>query len=168
MRISRLLREELIEPNLTATEKEPVLQQLVAMVMPCLKNECATEAEHVLEALRQRESITSTGIGTGIAIPHAKVAGLKKMMVGFARSRAGVNFQALDDAPVNLFFLVVAPPGAVADYLKILAAISAFLRNETNRNALMSAETRAEILAAIKAGEIGGDVASPEPRILLA
>lgn len=153
MRISRLLREEMIEPNLVLTDKDQVLEHLVKMTMPCLKAECTTDAELVLAALREREVVTSTGIGSGVAIPHAKVDGLQKMMVAFARAPAGVNFQALDDAPVYLIFMVVAPTNVVSDYLKLLAAISTFVRNPVCREALLKATTRAEIVAAIKAGE---------------
>jgi mannitol/fructose-specific phosphotransferase system IIA component (Ntr-type) len=153
MKISRLLRSELIEPNLTLADKDRVLEYLVRLAMPCLKGECEADAERILTALREREEVTSTGIGNGVAIPHAKIEGLKKMVIAFARSPGGVSFQALDDAPVYLIFLVIAPPEAISDYLKLLAAISAFLRCERNRQALQKATTRAEIFAAIKAGE---------------
>jgi mannitol/fructose-specific phosphotransferase system IIA component (Ntr-type) len=153
MRLSRLLREELIDPNLTLTDKSQVLEHLTRLVMPCLKGECPAEAETVLNALREREEVTSTGIGNGVAIPHAKVEGLQRISIAFARSAAGVDFQSLDDAPVHLFFVVVAPPGSVSDYLKTLAAISALLKKEKNRTALLKAGTKAEILAAVKAAE---------------
>jgi len=153
MRITRFLREELIEPNLDLTDKNQVLEHLVKLVMPCLKSQCAAEADQVLTALREREEVTSTGIGNGVAIPHAKIEGLQRMALAFARSAAGVNFQSLDDAPVHLIFLVIAPPAVVSDYLKLLAAISAFLKKDKNRAALLKAGTKTEILAAIKAGE---------------
>jgi PTS system nitrogen regulatory IIA component len=153
VKISSYLKPELIEPNLPATEKDAVLEQLVRLAMPGLKEECAVEGQLVLDALREREAVASTGIGNGIAIPHAKIEGLKKMMLAFARSKAGVNFQAMDDAPVNLLFLLIAPPTAISSYLKLLAAISTLLKSEKNRIALLKASTPAEVLAIIKAGE---------------
>ena len=153
MKLSRFLKPDLVEPNLTETEKDAVLNHLVQLVLPCIHQECGAEADTVLAALREREAVTSTGIGNGVAIPHAKIAGVKKMALVIARAPAGVNFEALDDAPVYLFMMVIAPPEAVSDYLKLLAAISAFVKNEANRTALLNAGTRAEIVAAIKAGE---------------
>jgi PTS system nitrogen regulatory IIA component len=133
VKLSKYLKSDFIEPNLTETEKDPVLEQLVRLALPCIRLECPAEEETVLAALRERESITSTGIGNGVAIPHAKIPGLKKMALVLARSVSGVNFEALD--------------------LKLLAAISSFVKNLTNRNALLSASTKSDLLAAIKAGE---------------
>ncbi|MEO0107820.1 MAG: PTS sugar transporter subunit IIA [candidate division WOR-3 bacterium] len=153
MRLSRFLRPELIEPDLAPTEKEAALDSLVRLALSCPSVECTSEAASVLSALQEREAVTSTGIGNGVAIPHAKVEGLKKMVLVLARSKSGVSFQALDEAPVHLIFMVIAPPEAVSDYLRLLAAISAFVKSERNRNALLSAQTREEMLQAVKAAE---------------
>jgi PTS system nitrogen regulatory IIA component len=153
MKISKLLSEALIEPDLKPTAKEAVLARLVELAAACVKADCQADSTQVLSALRAREEVTSTGIGSGVAIPHAKIAGLSKMIMVFARSRAGVDFEALDAAPVFLFFVVVAPPECVSDYLKLLAAISSFVKKDANRKALMGALTRADIIAVVKAGE---------------
>jgi mannitol/fructose-specific phosphotransferase system IIA component (Ntr-type) len=153
VKLSKYLKSDFLEPNLTATEKDPVLEQLVRLALPCIRQECPAEEETVLAALRDRETITSTGIGNGVAIPHAKIPGLKKTALVLARSIAGVNFEALDDAPVYLFFMVIAPPEAISEYLKLLAAISSFVKNQANRDALLNASTKSDMLAAIKAGE---------------
>ena len=153
MKISRLLSEALIEPDLQPTGKEAVLARLVELAAACVKADCRADSTQVLDALRARETVTSTGIGCGVAIPHAKIDGLSKMILAFARSRQGVDFQALDDAPVFLIFMVVAPPDSVSDYLKLLAAISSFVKKDANRQALMAAATKADIIAAVKAGE---------------
>ncbi|MEO0108087.1 MAG: PTS sugar transporter subunit IIA [candidate division WOR-3 bacterium] len=153
MRLSRYLRPDLIEPNLTLTEKDQVLDYLARMARRGLGPDCQADTDTILNALRERENVTSTGIGNGVAIPHAKVEGLQRMSLVFARSLAGVSFQALDEAPVQLIFLVIAPPSIVSDYLKLLAAISSFVRSEKNRTALLKANTPAEIIAAVKAGE---------------
>lgn len=153
MKISRLLSEALIEPDLRPVAKEAVLARLVELAAACVKADCQADSIQVLDALRAREAVTSTGIGSGVAIPHAKIAGLSRMMLAFARSRQGVDFQALDDAPVFLIFMVVAPPDSVSDYLKLLAAISSFVKKDANRKALMAAVTKADIIAAVKAGE---------------
>jgi len=153
MKISQLLKEELIEPNLTLTEKDAILEYLVNLAAPAIKAKSAIELDTVLQALKNREATMSTGIGNGVAIPHAKVEGLDQLILIFARSSIGVNFQALDDAPVHLFFLVIAPPNIVTDYLKLLAAISALLKKKKSRTALLQANSKAEIITAIKAEE---------------
>jgi PTS system nitrogen regulatory IIA component len=152
MKISQLLKEEMIEPNLTITEKDAVLEHLVRFASPQIKEKSSVDIETVLQALRDREATMSTGIGNGVAIPHAKVEGLNQIIVVFARSLTGVNFQALDDAPVNLIFLIIAPPAAT-NYLKLLATISALLKKKKSRTALMQAKDQAEIMAVIKAEE---------------
>jgi len=153
MKISQLLKEELIEPNLTLTEKDAILEYLVNLAAPAIKAKSAIELDTVLQALKNREATMSTGIGNGVAIPHAKVEGLDQLILIFARSSIGVNFQALDDAPVHLFFLVIAPPNIVTDYLKLLAAISALLKKKKSRTALLQANSKAEIITTIKAEE---------------
>jgi nitrogen PTS system EIIA component len=153
MKISELLKAELIEPNLTLTEKNAVLEYLVKLATPYIKTKSTIDVDKVLQALRDREAVTSTGIGNGIAIPHAKIEGLNQIILLFARSPNGVDFQALDDAPVQLIFLAIAPPDVASDYLKLLAAISALLKKAKNRNALLKANTKEEIIAAIKTGE---------------
>jgi nitrogen PTS system EIIA component len=153
MKISKLLSEALIETDLKPTAKEAVLARLVELAAACVKADCQADSAQVLDALRAREAVTSTGIGSGVGIPHAKIAGLSKMIMVLARSRTGVDFEALDGAPVFLFFMVVAPPESVSDYLKLLAAISSFVKKDANRKALMEALTRADIIAAVKAGE---------------
>jgi nitrogen PTS system EIIA component len=153
VRLSRYVRAELIEPEIPPGDKDETLEHLTRFALKCLKGECQADADQVLAALREREAVTSTGIGNGVAIPHAKVEGLAKMSLVIARSAAGIEFQALDEAPVNLVFMVIAPPKAISDYLKLLAAISAFAKNERNRKAMLAAGTREEITAAIRSAE---------------
>lgn len=154
MKISELLKTELIEPNLTLTEKNAVLEYLVKLATPFIKEKSTVDPDKVLQALRDREAVTSTGIGNGIAIPHAKVEGLNQIILLFARSLNGVDFQALDEAPVQLIFLAIAPPDIAADYLKLLAAISSLLKKKKNLTALLQAKDQAEIIAVIKASEL--------------
>ena len=153
MKISQLLKEDLIEPNLILTEKDAVLEHLVKLLEPVLKEKSNIETQTVLQALKDREATMSTVIGNGVAIPHAKIEGLNELILVFARAPNGINFQALDDAPVHLIFLVIAPPSIVTDYLKLLAAISALLKKKKSRTALLQANSKAEIISAIKAEE---------------
>lgn len=154
MKVSQLLKDELIEPNLIATEKDAVLEYLVKIATSAIKATSSVDPQIVLQALKDREAMMSTGIGNGIAIPHAKVEGLNKLILLFARSQSGINFQALDEAPVNLIFLVIGPPTNASDYMKLLAAISALLKKKKIRTALIQAKDKSELIAAIKSGEI--------------
>ena len=153
MKVSQLLKDELIEPNLVATEKDAILEHLVKIATTSIKENSSVDPLTVLQALKDREAMMSTGIGNGIAIPHAKLEGLNKLILLFARSQVGVNFQALDDAPVNLIFLVIGPLTNASEYMKLLAAISALLKKKKIRNALIAAKDKAEIIAAIKSSE---------------
>ncbi len=153
MKVSQLLKEELIVPNLTLTEKDAVLEYLVKIANPAIKENSSVEPQIILQALRDRETMMSTGIGNGIAIPHAKVEGVNNLIILFARSQTGVNFQALDEAPVNLIFLLIGPVTNSSDYMKLLATISALLKKKKVRTSLMQAQNKLDIIAAIKTGE---------------
>jgi PTS system nitrogen regulatory IIA component len=90
---------------------------------------CGLDAKSILDLLIQREKLGTTGVGEGIAIPHAKVAGLPKLIGFFSRLAKPVDFDALDDKPVDLVFLLLAPEDAGADHLKALARIARILRD---------------------------------------
>jgi PTS system nitrogen regulatory IIA component len=87
------------------------------------------EPRIVFEALLQRERLGSTGVGHGIAIPHAKLAGVSRITGLFARVEKPIDFEALDDEPVDLIFVLIAPEGAGADHLKALARVARVLRD---------------------------------------
>jgi PTS system nitrogen regulatory IIA component len=94
------------------------------------------EPQHLLDALLERERLGTTGIGHGIAIPHARLAGLNRLVGLFARLEEAVDFESLDDQPSDLIFLLLAPDSADADSLKALARISRVLRDPALRQRL--------------------------------
>lgn len=153
MKLSPLLKSATVIPNFEAPDKDSALEKLVELIMPCLNSQCPVDAATVVQALKAREAITSTGIGNGVAIPHAKIEGLKEMLLLIARAPKGIDFQALDGETVNLIFLVIAPPEAVSQYLGLLSAISLLVKNDQVRSKLLAANTKADIIAALKAGE---------------
>ena len=109
---------------------------------------CREAAEDALfHSLRERENVGSTAIGHGIAIPHGKLAGLPKIVGLFARLDGKIDFDAIDDQPVDLVFLLLAPEGAGADHLKALARVSRLLRNTQVCEKLRGAEDRAALYA---------------------
>src|SRR5262249_14339266 len=90
-------------------------------------------------ALEERERLNSTALGDGVAIPHGKLPGIRRVFAAFARSRAGVDFQSLDGKPTHLFFLLVAPEDSAGAHLKALARISRLLKDPDFRNRLLAA-----------------------------
>lgn len=101
----------------------------------------------IFETLLERERLGTTGVGHGIAIPHGKLAGLSKIVGLFARLDGRIDFDAIDDQPVDLVFLLLAPEGAGADHLKALARVSRLLRNTQVCEKLRGAEDRAALYA---------------------
>lgn len=146
MRLSDLLTEDNIIAELKAREKVAALDEVVtglASRTPCLGSGAA------MDAILQREKLGTTGIGHGVAIPHGKVKGLAELIVCFARSRQGVDFDSMDKMPVHLIFLIVAPENGASAHLKALAAISRLLKSPEFRSDLLKAVTRADIYRVI-------------------
>ena len=141
-----LISSERILPALQATAKKEVLREIAVKVGEQYPE---TGAENVYSALLERESLGSTGVGDGIAIPHAKLASLHQLLVFFARSEKGVHFDAHDSRPVHLFFIMLAPSAASASYLATLAKLSRFLKSETIRNRLLQASGVEPILTVL-------------------
>jgi PTS system nitrogen regulatory IIA component len=128
--------------DLASTEKREVLDE---MVTDLCEKVSGLNKEKLLEVLLEREKLGSTGIGYGVAIPHGKMKDLKRVLVSFARSRKGVDFQATDEKPVHLFFLIVAPENSTASHLKILSDISSILKEADFRKKLQRAKDKEEI-----------------------
>jgi PTS system nitrogen regulatory IIA component len=125
MDLSDLIEVSAVMPALKANSKKQLLQ-LMAEKAAAVTG--LTERE-VFDTILQRERLGSTGVGNGIAIPHGKLPGIKKITGVFARLETPVDFEALDDQPVDLVFLLLAPEGAGADHLKALARVSRLLRD---------------------------------------
>jgi PTS system nitrogen regulatory IIA component len=148
MNIRGLLKKEFIITDLKATGKKEVLEELARVFAG---RNGGFSSESVVEVLLEREKLGSTGIGDGIAIPHGKLAGIDEILVGFGRSRQGVDFHALDGRPVYLFFLLIAPDSASADYLKCLARISRMLKDAEMRKDLLEAPSADDLFRIIEA-----------------
>lgn len=122
--------------DLRAETKEGVLREMseaVAAGVPPIS------AQALTAILMGRESLGSTGIGDGVAIPHGKVPGLDRLVAAVGRSRTGVQFHSLDGKPAHLFFLVVAPEQSAGMHLKALARISRLLKDSRFRKSLLDA-----------------------------
>ncbi len=146
MKVLDYLPEEVIEADLKSDTKIGVLKELVQLLV---NNHQVKDANKALEVLLEREQLGSTGIGDGVAIPHAKFNDIKTLVAAFGRSRNGVNFGSLDNKPAHLFFLFLAPENSATLHLKILARISRLLKKTAFREGLMQAEGGKEIFQAI-------------------
>lgn len=136
--LTEFFRPDHFIPQLKARSKDGVLKELVAAMV---KTDKVRDGDLLLNMLRQREALGSTGIGTGVAIPHGRSLAVADMIVLFARSKRGVNFEAVDGKPVHLFFLIVAPPNDRANrYLPFLGKLVEVLKDKANRNLLLEAD----------------------------
>lgn len=139
--IKDLLQDELVIEEITATDKTGVFREFAAHLKS--KGKIKSE-EELVRVLMERESLGSTGIGDGVAIPHGKL-GTPDIIVAFGRSTRGVDFQSLDHKPAYLFFLLVTPFQKPGDHLKTLARISRILKNPILRDNLKHAPNRQEL-----------------------
>lgn len=144
MGLEDLLSAEGVIPNLKARCKREVLSALAERASALV----GAPAEKIRETLLEREQLGSTGVGKGVAIPHGKIEGLGSVIGILARLETPIDFDAVDDQPVDLVFMLLAPANATAAHLKALAKVSRLLRDDEARSALRGAET-AEALFAI-------------------
>lgn len=149
MLISEFLTPQDIVPDLKATSKKQVLQELASFASERLN----LEDRAIFDVLVERERLGTTGFGNGVAIPHGKMRQLDKLHVIFARLSSPVNFDAVDGRPVDLFFLLLTPENAGADHLKALAKVSRILRNEKTCAKLRGSETAEAIFSTILESE---------------
>jgi len=151
VKISEFVDPNGIEMSLAAEDKEGVLRELVALAARTGK---ITDELAILKAVRERENLCSTGFENGAAIPHPRQGHpdiVKELVAVFGRSRKGLDFEALDEKPVHLFFLLCAPTDS--EHLRALAKLSRFLKKEPVRKKLLEAEAAEEVLAVIKEEE---------------
>jgi PTS system nitrogen regulatory IIA component len=141
MKIMDIIDIDLINANLKARNKREVLGELADMVA---KKE-GLEIRTLVPVLEEREKLGSTGIGDGIAIPHGKLRGLKKLVASFGRSSKGVDFESIDGKPAHLFFLLMAPENTAGMHLKALARISRLLKDTKFRERLLESKTTQEV-----------------------
>ena len=139
MKLSEILDQDNIIPNLKAKDKKGVLEELVDVIV---SHDASLDKGSLVKVLLDRERLGSTGIGDGVAIPHGKSRGLRHPIISFGRSLEGLDFDSMDGQPAFLFFLLVAPENSASIPLKALAKIAKILKNSSFRDILMHARTR--------------------------
>ena len=157
MKITQLLTEDTINLHLQSKSKDSVLSELVQQLHVAGK---LRDKVQFTNDILNRESQSTTGIGEGIAIPHAKSAAVQTPAIAFGRSTEGIDFDSLDGQPAHLFFMIAASEGANDDHLDALSRLATFLMDTSFRDKIMSAQTAADVLQAVndKESELDDEV----------
>ena len=150
LKISEFLKPEAIIMQMKSKDKIAALKELVDNMVASSTVENGPELQ---KALAKRENLESTGIGDGIAIPHARTDSVKDLVLAFARSEEGVDFSAIDGKPSHLIFLIASPVDKKSEYIMALAKLSRLLRKQEVRQRLKKAGDPDEILEIIKKNE---------------
>ncbi len=146
MSLANLLSAEQIIPEMKATERWAAIVELIDLLVGLGKIK-ADDRESILASLKQREETMSTGIGFGIAIPHASSDRIEEVVAAFGRSSTGIEFDALDNAPVKFVVLFIVPKNQFQTHLRTLASIAKFLNDRSVRESLAAAPAAESILA---------------------
>ena len=137
MKIDEILKKESVIADLVGTNKLEVIKEMTA----CLKqNNTIKDDQALFATLMEREKLGSTGIGENVAIPHGKSDELTQIIIAFARSLSGIDFESLDQKPVHFVCMVIAPAHSTGQHLKALARISRLFKNQTLREGILKAE----------------------------
>jgi nitrogen PTS system EIIA component len=149
MLLTELLTPDRIVVPLAATDKPGVIAELTRHLV----NRSGGSFDEVLEAVLEREAVLSTGIGFGVAIPHARSAGVRDLIVVGGRTGAGVAYDGIDGEPVRLFFMIVGPEESAGLHVKILSRIARLVRIDAVRRELTEARTPDEFHHVLLAAE---------------
>jgi len=152
MNIFDLLEESAVSINLKGRKKPEILSELVDLLAKG-GNIKKSGKNEILQKLEERELLGSTGIGKGVAIPHAKCPKIKKMIAAFGISKEGLDFKSLDGEPTHIFFLIIAPGETPGPHLKALAKISRLLDDKFIRDRLLAVKNSQGVLQIIKGEE---------------
>ena len=143
MDLDNIITVEAVIPHLKASSKKQALQELARKAAEI----SGLEQREIFDVLLERERLGTTGVGGGIAIPHGKLANLDQLYGVFARADRAIEFDAIDDRPVDLIFLLLAPELAGVDHLKALARVSRLLRDPRTCDRLRGCDTKDAIFA---------------------
>ncbi len=147
MEITDLLNQEGVVANLRVTSKKQALQELSKMAATIT----GLHERAIFDVLLERERLGTTGIGNSIAIPHGKINTLERLYGIFARLETPVDFDSIDEQPVDLIFLLLAPESAGADHLKALARVSRLLRDKASCDKLRGTDNQEALYAILTA-----------------
>jgi nitrogen PTS system EIIA component len=146
LELREFFSEDAVQLELAGTTKDEILKELIALLKLDEKSEGM-----LYKMLKRRENLGSTGIGRGIAIPHCRSLVVNRLRVAFGRKASGVDFKAIDEKPVNFFFLIVAPPLEVSNqYLPVLGKIAQFSKESDVPGRLLTISSSSEFMALLE------------------
>lgn len=150
MKLSKFCDENLISFDLKSTAKNAIIEELVDLAAnsPLVKDH-----DELLRDIIHRENMVTTGIGYGVAFPHAKTKATKGIVIAFGRSQKGIDFDAMDKKPVHVFFLIAAPEDAIGAHLNVMARLSYIMKSEENRQKLMTVNSPGDLLSILDSVE---------------
>jgi fructose-specific phosphotransferase system IIA component len=150
MRISKIIRKSAIRLGMRSSTKGEALRELVDLLCAAYK---LKERDTILEAILQREEKQSTGVGMGLAVPHAKTPVVKRLYIAFACHAGGIDFDSMDGGKAHLFFILVSPRDVSGPHIKALAGISRLVKHDEFREALLECRTEKDFLDLVKEAE---------------
>lgn len=150
MKLSDLLHKDFIIAELKSTAKEDVINELIDLFN---NDNRVIDIKKVRDAVLDREKIMSTGVGKGFAIPHGKTSAVNEILAAFGKTENPIDYQALDNQPVHLVFLLVGKDNMVSTHIKLLSRISRMMTKDEFREKLLNAKSNDEIVELFKTEE---------------
>jgi fructose-specific phosphotransferase system IIA component len=147
MKLSELFTSESVVVDFPAAGKTELLEAIIRDLDAKAR---IKDVDNTIEDVVEREKVMSTGIGNGVAIPHAYTNGVEQLVAGFYRTTKGVDFEALDDGEVDLFFIILGPKESRRDHIKVLAKISRLLNHDDFREDLRNASDAGAVMSVFK------------------
>ncbi len=152
MHLSEILEVERIDVAFSATSKSAAVEGMAELLAKGIaRADRATAREAIRGVLEAREALLSTGVGSGVAIPHGRIAGIERFVGALAIQHEGVEFGAIDGAPVSILFAIVGPDKAASEHLKCLARVGRLLRDDDVRRRLLEAKSAERALDIVRA-----------------
>ena len=145
MELEKLIDADCVIPKLSASSKKQALRELSQHAA----DQTGQSQQEIFDALLERERLGTTGVGGGVAIPHGKLSSLDELYGLFARLETPIDFESIDEQPVDLIFLLLAPESAGADHLKTLSRVSRLLRDKAVCEKLRNCESCENLLTLI-------------------
>lgn len=142
MVLTQILQPECVKVPLAGADKDSVIKELVDLLD---SNKLLADKDEVLQAVLSRENTRSTGIGSGIAIPHGKCKGVRELVMAMGVSSRGIDFQSIDGKPVYIFVLLVSPIDKTGPHIQALARISRLMLDEEFKNKLQNAPSAEQL-----------------------
>jgi mannitol/fructose-specific phosphotransferase system IIA component (Ntr-type) len=159
MLLTKFISKGCVVPELEATSKAAALEELTGLLF---RRRRLRGGGAALEQIMSREAIESTGIGHGIAVPHARVLGLKQLVCAVGRASEGLDFMAVDKDPVHLIFLICYPPSHQTTYLNFISTVAKLLREQDSLKGILAAQSAADIFEVME--ELSATLVKPEER----